>query len=142
MKCKKPLILPVIFHNLQGYDAHLFIKQLSKVEGELTCIPTTAEKYISFSKKIKVDEYVSRKIWKKVNLNFELRFIDSFKFLQPGLSKLVGSLELKILRMQKTYLKVIPKFLLVKEFIRTTMFRQLINLIKLGFRQNQSSFQN
>ena len=87
------MILPVIFHNLQGYDAHLFIKQLSKVEGELTCIPTTEEKYISFSKKIKVYEYVSRKTWKKVNLNFELRFIDSFKFLQSGLSKLVGNLE-------------------------------------------------
>ena len=141
MKCKKPLILPVILHNLQGYDAHLFIKQLSKVEGELTCIPTTEEKYISFSKKIKVDEYVSRKTWKKVNLNFELRFIDSFKFLQPGLRKLVGNLELKVLRIQKTYLKVIPNFLLVKKFIRTTMFRQLINLMKLSFRQNQSSFQ-
>ena len=51
LKCKKPLILPVLFHNLQGYDSHLFIKQLAKVSGDLSCIPSTEEKYISFSKK-------------------------------------------------------------------------------------------
>ena len=51
LKCKKPLIRPVIFHNLQGYDSHLFIKQLAKVSGGLNCIPSTQEKYISFSKK-------------------------------------------------------------------------------------------
>ena len=44
LSCRKPLILPVIFHNLQGYDAHLFIKQLAKVPGDLFSIPTTEEK--------------------------------------------------------------------------------------------------
>ncbi|CAH3027156.1 unnamed protein product, partial [Porites evermanni] len=53
LMCKKPRILPVIFHNLQGYDAHLFIKQLAKIDGKLDCIPSTEEKYISFSKVIK-----------------------------------------------------------------------------------------
>ena len=50
------MIIPVIFHNLQGYDGHLFIKQLAAIKGDFTCIPSTEEKYISFSKKIKVDE--------------------------------------------------------------------------------------
>ena len=93
LQCRKPLILPVIFHNLQGYDAHLFIKQLSGIQGELNCIPSTEEKYISFSKKIKVDEYKSRKTGEMVSLNFEIRFIDSFKFLQTSLANLVVNLQ-------------------------------------------------
>ena len=93
LQCKKPRILPVIFHNLQGYDAHLFIKQLASLPGELRCIPSTEEKYISFSKDIKVGEYRSRKTGKMVPLNFEIRFIDSYKFLQTSLAKLVENLE-------------------------------------------------
>ena len=71
LKCRKPLFLPVVFHNLQGYDSHLFIKQLAKVSGDLSCIPSTEEKYISFSKKM----------------------IDSFKFLQTSLVNLDSNLQ-------------------------------------------------
>ena len=87
------MILPVIFHNLQGYDAHLFIKQLSSLPGELNCIPSTEEKYISFSKKIKVQEYKSHRTREIVSVYFELRFIDSYKFLQTSLTNLVGNLQ-------------------------------------------------
>ena len=93
LQCRKSMILPVIFHNLQGHDAHLFIKQLSTIPGELTCIPSTEEKYISFSKKIKVDEYRSRRTGEMVSLYFEIRFIDSFKFLQTSLANLLGNLQ-------------------------------------------------
>ena len=93
LQCRKPMILPVIFHNLQGYDAHLFIKQLWKIKGELNCVPSTEEKYISFSKKIKVDEYFSRKRNQQTKLNIEIRFIDSFKFLQTSLANLVSNLQ-------------------------------------------------
>ena len=91
LMCKKPRVLPVIFHNLQGYDAHLFIKQLAKLEGKLDCIPSTEEKYISFSKTIKVGEYkhISGKI---LPINFEVKFLDSFKFLQTSLANLVSNL--------------------------------------------------
>ena len=91
LNCRKPLVIPVIFHNLQGYDAHLFIKQLNRIKGDFTCIPSTEEKYISFSKKVKVDEY-QNKDGKTISLNFELRFIDSFKFLQTSLANLVANL--------------------------------------------------
>ena len=87
------MILPVVFHNLQGYDAHLFIKQLSRLPGELNCIPSTEEKYILFPKKTKVDEYISRRTGETVSVNFEIRFIDSMKFLQTSLAKLVKNLE-------------------------------------------------
>ena len=93
LQCRKPMILRVIFHNLQGYDAHLFIKQLATLTGKLECIPSTEEKYISFSKKIKVGEYKSRRNGETVTLNFEIRFIDSFKFLQTSLANLVENLQ-------------------------------------------------
>ena len=91
LMCKKPRILPVIFHNLQGYDAHLFIKQLAKIDGDLSCIPSTEEKYLSFSKSIKVGEY--KDIHGDIKaIKFEIRFVDSFKFLQTSLSNLVSNL--------------------------------------------------
>ena len=92
LQCHKPKILPVIFHNLQGYDAHLFIKELAKLEGDLNCIPSTEEKYISFSKSIKVGEYkdCSGSVFP---VNFEVRFLDSFKFLQTSLANLVSNLQ-------------------------------------------------
>ena len=92
LQCRKPMIIPVVIHNLQGYDAHLFIKQLSKLNGDLFCIPSTEEKYISFSKKIKVYEYQSRNR-RTVSLYLELRFIDSYKFLQTSLANLVKNLQ-------------------------------------------------
>ena len=93
LKCRKPVVLPVIFHSLEGYDAHLFIKQLSRLPGVLNCIPSTEEKYISFSKKIKVDEYISKHNGEAVSVYFEIRFIDSYKFLQTSLANLVRNLQ-------------------------------------------------
>ena len=54
LQCRKPMILPVIFHNLQGYDAHLFIKQLSTIPGDLNCIPSTEKSIFRFPKKLKL----------------------------------------------------------------------------------------
>ena len=92
LSCRKPMILPVIFHNLQGYDAHLFIKKLGKVPGDLTSIPTTEEKYITFSKFIEVDQYYSKKKEKVLFKKFEIRFIDSFKFMSSSIANLVENL--------------------------------------------------
>ena len=92
LHCRKPMVIPVIFHNLQGYDTHLFIKKTSTIKGDFTCIPSTEEKYISFSKKVNVGAYQDKK-GKVISLNMELRFIDSFKFLQTSLANLVANLQ-------------------------------------------------
>ena len=49
-----PKFIPVVFHNLSNYDAHLFIKKMfiKNSEERLECIATNEEKYISFSKEI------------------------------------------------------------------------------------------
>ena len=50
LKMATPMFVPVLFHNLEGYDSHLFVKSLG---GDVNCIPKTDEQYISFSKKVK-----------------------------------------------------------------------------------------
>jgi len=56
---KLPIFYPILFHNLSGYDCHLFIKQLAGKNGEkINCIPKTEEDYISFSKEIIVITYL------------------------------------------------------------------------------------
>ena len=40
--------IPVVFQNLRGYDSHLLMQAISKVEGRVSCIPNNTEKYISF----------------------------------------------------------------------------------------------
>ena len=53
-RMRTPKFVPVLFHNLDGYDSHLFVKSLG---GEVSCIPKTDEKYISFSKYIEINDY-------------------------------------------------------------------------------------
>ena len=73
-----PRHVPIVFHNLSGYDAHLFVSELGFDEGKITCIPNTDEKYISFSK--------------KVDGGLEMRFIDSHRFMAGSLETLAKNL--------------------------------------------------
>ena len=91
LKYRLPKFYPVIFHNLSGYDSHLFIKNLGKSEGKIDCIPNNEEKYISFTKHILVDKFIDKKEEEKEVMR-ELRFIDSFKFMAASLDSLVKNL--------------------------------------------------
>ena len=91
LEYRLPKFYPVIFHNLSGYDSHLFIKNLGKSEGMIDCIPNNEEKYISFSKHILVDRFINKKGEEK-EVEREIRFIDSFKFMAASLDSLVKNL--------------------------------------------------
>ena len=92
LKYRRPNFIPVLFHNLSGYDNHMFIKNLGATEGNINCIPNNEEKYISFSKDIVVGEYTNKN-GKVVDVKQQLRFVDSFKFMASSLDKLVENLD-------------------------------------------------
>lgn len=82
LQFKSPKFIPIFFHNLSGYDCHLFIKELGELPGKIKIIPKTKENYISFSKYLPLsnEEYV------------QLRFTDSFKFLGTSLENLAKTM--------------------------------------------------
>ena len=92
LKFSKPNNISVFFHNLSGYDSHLFIKKLNNnTTGTIDCIPNNEENYISFSKTIKTGEYVNKKGETK-DKNFKIIFKDSMKFLNTSVAALVKNL--------------------------------------------------
>ena len=102
LQFRVPKFYPVIFHNLEKYDAHLFVKELaevqdplqgaglSKTKGGIKCIARTEENYVSFGKEIVVD--VFHKDGKDWEIKRVIRFIDSLKFMNRSLEKLASNL--------------------------------------------------
>ncbi|XP_065667559.1 uncharacterized protein LOC136087872 [Hydra vulgaris] len=89
LKYKIPKIFSVLFCNISGYDSHLFIKKLS--EGKLSCIPINEEKYISYSREIKVGEFTNKE-GENIETKRELRFLDSYRFMSSSLDALSKNL--------------------------------------------------
>jgi hypothetical protein len=66
--------IPLVFHNLRGYDSHVIMQAIGTIQGKsLKCIPNSMKKYISFSLGC-------------------MDFIDSFQFMSSSLEKLVDNL--------------------------------------------------
>ena len=91
LRYKIPSYIPVVFHNLSGYDAHLFIRELGAHTSEMGVIAKNKEDYISFSIKVPVEKYVDKNGEEK-DILIELRFIDSFKFMSSSLDSLTKNL--------------------------------------------------
>ena len=66
--------VPVIFHNLKGYDSHLIFFKLHKFNLKINVIPNGLEKYMAF---------FSGK---------NLVFIDNMQFMNSSLDKIVTNL--------------------------------------------------
>ena len=104
LKFQRPKFTPVFFHNLQNYDAHLFVRALGLMDEVLSikCIPNNDEKYISFSLKFELKRITKwdpkGEEWIEIILKHEIRFLDSFKFTLSGLDGLVKNLSLEDLK--------------------------------------------
>ena len=66
--------VPVIFHNLRGYNSHLIFCELNKFDVKIRVIPSGLEKYMAFF------------------LNKNLVLIDSMQFMNSSLDKHVKNL--------------------------------------------------
>ena len=66
--------VPIIFHNLKGYDSHLIFKELSKFDVRVRVIPNGLDKHMAFT------------------LNKNIVFIDSMLFMDSSLDNLVKNL--------------------------------------------------
>lgn len=83
---KSPRFLPVFLHNGSNYDFSFILLECAKRKIALSCIPKNQEKFISFSARIKSDNPLEKR-------HVELRFLDSFKFLDASLATLVKTLD-------------------------------------------------
>ena len=70
----KSIKIPVVIHNLRGYDSHLIIKHFHDQSHRISCIPNNMEKYMSLT----IDN---------------LAFIDSVQFMVASLEELVSNLK-------------------------------------------------
>ena len=69
-----PKKLPIIFHNLQGYDGHMIFKELNNFDVDIVVIPKGIDKYMG------------------VIVNRHITFIDSFQFYNGSLGTLASNL--------------------------------------------------
>ena len=91
LRLKRTRTIPVFFHNLTGYDCHLFVKRLADSPGEVNCIPRNEEKYVTFNKMVLVDTMVKGD--KEVNIYSRLKFVDTMNFMRTSLEKMVENLD-------------------------------------------------
>ena len=78
---------------MAGYDIHHIctIINQNNANNKFSVIPTTDEKYISFTFSVWVNSFVDKNGVIR-NVYEDMRFLDSFKFMPQSLEKLAGFL--------------------------------------------------
>ena len=103
--------IPVIFHNLRGYDSHFIMQEIGaivkdyeytnkngkKCQMNINVIPNNMEKYMAFM------------------LGNHLTFLDSFQFMSSGLDKLVSNLPKESLKYTSNMFKGTKLDLMVRK---------------------------
>jgi hypothetical protein len=92
LKLKRNRFIPVFFHNLAGYDSHLFIRNLGESRGGVSCIPQNDKQFVSFSKNVVVGKRVLDDGSER-DRTHQLRFVDSAKFMGGSLASHVENLK-------------------------------------------------
>ena len=68
--------LPIIFHNLEGYDGYIIFKELNNLDNiDIQVIPKTSEKYMS------------------IIINRNIIFLDALQFQKGSLDSFASNLE-------------------------------------------------
>ena len=131
LRYKIPKDIPIIFHNGSTYDYHFIIRELVKeFEGNFECSGENTEKYITFSVPIKKKRIEN----KDIEINYKIKFVDSFRFMATSLSKLVDNLTEGIhndkcikCKSNLCYMKVMDKKLIFRCFDCKKNYRKEIN---------------
>ena len=77
---------------MAGYDIHYICTIINRSNAnKFSVIPTTNEKYISFTFSVRLNSFVDKNGVIK-NVYEDMRFLDSFKFMPQSLEKLAGFL--------------------------------------------------
>ena len=101
LRLKRTRTITVFFHNLKGYDSHLFVKRLADSPGGIDCIPQNEEKYTTISKYVLVDTIDKND--KEVNIYSRLKFVDTRNFMRDSLEKLVDNLDRSMFKHTSKY---------------------------------------
>ena len=87
-----PNKIPIVFHSESNYDYHFIMKEFAnESEGEFECLGEITEKYKTFfvpiEKKIRKVDYDGNE--NIITISYEIRFMDSVRFMASSLSNLV-----------------------------------------------------